>query len=151
MTRVWLIMPTYNEAANLTGIVRATVAELERVAPGDHRIVVVDDNSPDGTGELADSLAAELEQLEVIHRPAKNGLGQAYLAGFARALDGGAELVVEMDADFSHDPRYLPDLIAASADADLVLGSRYVTGGAVRDWGLLRRLVSRGGGLYARA
>lgn len=148
--RVWLIMPTYNEASNLIGILRATATELDRTVSGDYRILVVDDNSPDGTGAIADSLAEELDGLEVLHRPAKNGLGQAYLAGFARALDGGAELVIEMDADFSHDPRYLPELIAASADADLVLGSRYVPGGAVRDWGLLRRMVSRGGSLYAR-
>ena len=147
---IWLIIPTYNERANLDAIVRAAAAELERAAPGEHRILVVDDNSPDGTGAIADSLAAELPAVEVLHRPAKNGLGQAYLAGFARALAGGAELVIEMDADFSHDPRYLPELLAAAEDADLVLGSRYVAGGGVRDWGLVRRLVSRGGGLYAR-
>jgi dolichol-phosphate mannosyltransferase len=148
--RIWLIIPTYNEAPNLDGIVRATMAELERTAPGEHRILVVDDNSPDGTGRIADSLASELPGLEVLHRPGKSGLGQAYLAGFARALAGGAELVIEMDADFSHDPRYLPELIAAAGDADLVLGSRYVPGGGVRDWGLVRRLISRGGGIYAR-
>ena len=147
---VWLIMPTYNEAANLDGIVRATVGELERAVPGDHRILVVDDNSPDGTGEIADSLAVELPSVEVLHRPGKAGLGQAYLAGFALALEAGAQMVIEMDADFSHDPRYLPELIAAAGEADLVLGSRYVAGGGVRDWGLVRRLVSRGGGLYAR-
>jgi len=147
---VWLIMPTYNEAANLDGIVRATAAELERAVPGDHRILVVDDNSPDGTGALADSLALELPSVEVLHRPGKAGLGQAYLAGFALALEAGAQMVIEMDADFSHDPRYVPELIAATGEADLVLGSRYVAGGGVRDWGLVRRLVSRGGGLYAR-
>jgi dolichol-phosphate mannosyltransferase len=147
---VWLIMPTYNEAANLDGIVRATAAELERAVPGDHRILVVDDNSPDGTGEIADSLAMELPSVEVLHRPGKAGLGQAYLAGFALALEAGARMVIEMDADFSHDQRYLPELIAAAGEADLVLGSRYVAGGGVRDWGLVRRLVSRGGGLYAR-
>jgi dolichol-phosphate mannosyltransferase len=111
---------------------------------------VVDDNSPDGTGAIADRLAAELGVLEVLHRPGKAGLGQAYLAGFARALGAGAERVIEMDADFSHDPKYLGPLIESSADADLVLGSRYVAGGGVRDWGLLRRIISRGGGLYAR-
>jgi dolichol-phosphate mannosyltransferase len=147
---VWLIMPTYNERANIDGIVRAATAELEQAAPDIHRILIVDDNSPDGTGALADALAAELETVEVLHRPGKGGLGQAYLAGFARALAGGAELVIEMDADFSHEPRYLPQLLAASQDADLVLGSRYVPGGGVRDWGLLRRLISRGGGIYAR-
>ncbi len=99
---------------------------------------------------LRTALAAELDYLEVLHRSAKSGLGHAYLAGFARALSGGAELVIEMDADFSHDPRYLPDLLEAAKEADLVLGSRYVSGGGVRDWGMLRRLVSRGGGLYAR-
>jgi dolichol-phosphate mannosyltransferase len=146
---VWVVIPTYNEAATLERIVRATAEQLLRVAPGGHRILVVDDNSPDGTGAIADSLAAELGVVEVLHRTAKNGLGQAYLAGFARAL-AGAELVCEMDADFSHDPRYLGDLLAAAEHADLVLGSRYVRGGGVRDWGLLRRLISRGGCLYAR-
>jgi dolichol-phosphate mannosyltransferase len=147
---VWLIMPTYNERANIDAIVHAAASELGRAAPAAHRILIVDDNSPDGTGQLADRLAAELDVVEVLHRPGKAGLGQAYLAGFAQALAGGAELVIEMDADFSHDPRYLPQLLAAAQDADLVLGSRYVAGGGVRDWGLLRRLVSRGGGLYAR-
>jgi dolichol-phosphate mannosyltransferase len=149
-TPVWVVIPTYNEAANVEAIVRATVSELERLAPGEHRVLIVDDNSPDGTGELADALAGELEAVEVLHRSGKMGLGQAYLAGFARALGAGANLVVEMDADFSHDPRHLGELLAASEQADLVLGSRYVPGGGVRDWGLLRRVLSRGGGLYAR-
>ncbi len=148
---IWLIIPTYNEAENLPGIVRAASSALAGVAPEDHRILVVDDNSPDGTGMLADSLAADHEWVEVLHRPRKSGLGYAYLAGFTHALANEAQLLIEMDADFSHDPRYLPDLLAAAQDADLVLGSRYVVGGGVRDWGLLRRLVSRGGGLYARA
>jgi dolichol-phosphate mannosyltransferase len=148
--QVWVVIPTYNEAANIEGIVRATVAELDRVAPGGYRILVVDDNSPDGTGKIADRLAAAQPQVEVMHRAAKTGLGHAYLAGFARALDGGAELVIEMDADFSHDPRYLGPLLDAAKEADLVLGSRYVAGGGVEDWGLLRRLISRGGGFYAR-
>jgi dolichol-phosphate mannosyltransferase len=147
---VWVVIPTYNEAANIEGIVRAAVAELERVAPGRHRVLIVDDNSPDGTGEKADRLAESLDRVEVLHRPAKTGLGHAYLAGFDLALRGGAELVIEMDADFSHDPRYLEPLINAAEDADLVLGSRYVAGGGVENWGLLRRLISRGGGLYAR-
>jgi dolichol-phosphate mannosyltransferase len=147
---IWLIMPTYNERANLDGIVRAAAAELERIATGSYRILIVDDNSPDGTGALADALAAELETIEVLHRPTKTGLGSAYRAGFARALDAGAKLVIEMDADFSHDPRYLPQLLDTAQEADLVLGSRYVPGGGVRDWGLVRRLISRGGGLYAR-
>jgi dolichol-phosphate mannosyltransferase len=148
--RVWLIIPTYNERANLDSIVRAAAAELERAVPASYRILIVDDDSPDGTGVLADQLAAELDRVEVLHRSTKAGLGQAYRAGFGRALDAGAELVIEMDADFSHDPRYLPQLLQAAEDADLVLGSRYVPGGGVRDWGLIRRLVSRGGGAYAR-
>jgi dolichol-phosphate mannosyltransferase len=147
---VWLIIPTYNEAENLANIVRAAASELERAVPGDHRILIVDDNSPDGTGAIADSLAAEFAGVDVLHRPGKSGLGQAYLAGFERALSGGAQWVIEMDADFSHNPRYLPELLAAAQEADLVLGSRYVPGGGVRDWGLLRRLISRGGGWYAR-
>jgi dolichol-phosphate mannosyltransferase len=144
------VIPTYNEAPTLERIVRATAEQLAIVAPQNHRILVVDDNSPDGTGAIADGLAAELEAVEVLHRTAKNGLGQAYLAGFARALAAGAELVCEMDADFSHDPAYLKDLLEAAETADLVLGSRYVHGGGVRDWGLLRRLISRGGCIYAR-
>ena len=147
---VWVVMPTYNEAANVDRIVRATARQLEELIPGDSRILIVDDASPDGTGELADALAAELAEVEVLHRGGKAGLGQAYLAGFARALGGGAELVIEMDADFSHDPSYLAGLLEAAKDADLVLGSRYIQGGGVRDWGLVRRLVSRGGCLYAR-
>jgi dolichol-phosphate mannosyltransferase len=148
--RLWAVIPTYNEAVNVERIVRTADAELERIMPGDHRILVVDDNSPDGTGAIADALAAELPAVEVLHRPEKDGLGNAYRDGFAHVLTAGAELVIEMDADFSHDPCYLPGLVEASSKADLVLGSRYVPGGGVRDWGLLRRLVSRGGGLYAR-
>jgi dolichol-phosphate mannosyltransferase len=147
---VWLIIPTYNERANLGGIVRAAAAELERAVPGAFRILIVDDNSPDGTGDLADELSAELDTVEVLHRPAKAGLGHAYRAGFALALDAGAAMVIEMDADFSHDPRYLPTLLTEAETADLVLGSRYVPGGGVRDWGVLRRLISRCGGVYAR-
>jgi dolichol-phosphate mannosyltransferase len=149
-TPLWVVIPTYNEAANIDPIVRATVAELHRVAGREFRVLVVDDDSPDGTGAIADQVAGELEEVQVLHRSAKTGLGHAYLAGFAVALDAGAELVMEMDADFSHDPRYLGDLLGAAQGADLVLGSRYVPGGGVRDWGLLRRLISRGGGLYAR-
>jgi dolichol-phosphate mannosyltransferase len=148
--RVWVVIPTYNEASNVEPIVRAAADELARVAPDQHRILIVDDNSPDGTGVIADSLAAQLPSVEVLHRSAKAGLGNAYLAGFERALAGGAELVIEMDADFSHDPAHLGDLLTAAGDADLVLGSRYVPGGGVRDWGWLRRMVSRGGGTYAR-
>jgi dolichol-phosphate mannosyltransferase len=147
---VWVVIPTYNEAANIEGIVRAAVAELERVAPDGHRILIVDDNSPDGTGVIADRLAEAQPQVEVLHRATKTGLGHAYLAGFARALSGDAEIVIEMDADFSHDPRYLGPLLEAAKTADLVLGSRYVEGGGVEDWGLVRRLISRGGCFYAR-
>jgi dolichol-phosphate mannosyltransferase len=149
-TRVWVVVPTFNEADNIDRLLRACAEELDRVVPGEYSLLVVDDNSPDGTGAIADAVARELHAVEVLHRPEKSGLGHAYLAGFSRALAGGAELVVEMDADFSHDPRYLGGLLAAARDADLVLGSRYVHGGGIRDWGLLRRLVSRGGGIYAR-
>jgi dolichol-phosphate mannosyltransferase len=148
---VWVVIPTYNEAANVENIVHATAAELERVAPDAHRILIVDDNSPDGTGRIADDLADRMPQVEVLHRAGKTGLGHAYLAGFARALEGEAELVVEMDADFSHDPRYLEGLLDAARDADLVLGSRYVEGGGIEDWGIVRRLISHGGCVYARA
>jgi dolichol-phosphate mannosyltransferase len=148
--RVWVVIPTYNEAPNVERIVRAVGGELDRLAAGDYRILVVDDNSPDGTGAIADQLTEELPAVEVLHRSAKSGLGHAYLAGFARALSGGAAFVIEMDADFSHDPRYLRGLLEAAQSADLVLGSRYVEGGGVRNWGLVRRLISRGGGLYAR-
>jgi dolichol-phosphate mannosyltransferase len=148
MPGAWLILPTYNEAENVDAIVRAARSELRE---GDH-ILIVDDNSPDGTGHLADALAAELPGVEVMHRPGKQGLGRAYLAGFAHALAAGADYVLEMDADFSHDPADLPRLIAAAeGGADLVLGSRYVDGGGVEDWGKLREFVSRGGSWYARA
>jgi dolichol-phosphate mannosyltransferase len=143
----WLILPTYNEAENVGPIVRAARAQMRP----DDRILVVDDNSPDGTGAVADELAHELHGVAVIHRPGKQGLGRAYLAGFAYALERGADLVLEMDSDFSHDPADLPRLIAAAEHGgDLVLGSRYVHGGSVTDWGLLRKLVSRGGSWYAR-
>ncbi|MBD0337943.1 MAG: polyprenol monophosphomannose synthase [Thermoleophilia bacterium] len=114
------------------------------------RVLVIDDASPDGTGELADRLASELDYVDVLHRPRKEGLGPAYLAGFERALADGAELVLEMDCDFSHDPADVPRLIAAAADADLVIGSRYVEGGAIPSWGPLRRAISYGASLYAR-
>jgi dolichol-phosphate mannosyltransferase len=149
MAGAWLILPTYNEAENVERFVQAVLDPLASAA-GEHRILIVDDASPDGTGRIADDLATRTEAVEVLHRPAKEGLGPAYLAGFARALDGGAELILEMDADFSHDPDDLPRLIAAARDADLVLGSRYVEGGGVSDWGLLRRALSRGGSWYAR-
>jgi dolichol-phosphate mannosyltransferase len=147
---LWVVIPTYNEAANVEQIVRAVLAECERVAPTGFRVLIVDDSSPDGTGAIADALARELTVVEVLHRATKTGLGHAYLAGFAKALGGGAELVIEMDADFSHDPSYLGPLLSAAKEADLVLGSRYVPGGGVRDWGVLRRVISRCGGIYAR-
>ncbi len=147
---VWLILPTYDEAENVEQVVAAAHEVLERSAPGDHRILVVDDGSPDGTGAIADRLAAALDAVEVLHRTVREGLGPAYLAGFAHALAQGAELILEMDADMSHDPADLARLLAAAVDADLVLGSRYVAGGGVADWGAVRRLVSRGGSWYAR-
>ena len=141
----WVIVPTYNEADNLAAIAPAI---LERL-PG-ARLLVVDDDSPDGTGRLADSLAAADPRVAVCHRRVKAGLGPAYLEGFGVALAGGAERIVQMDADWSHDPAYLPALVGALDRADLAIGSRYVAGGGVRDWGFLRRLISRGGSLFAR-
>ena len=130
----WLILPTYDEAENIEPIVHAALAVLGRAAPGAHRILIVDDGSPDGTGEIAARLAAEHEPVEVLHRTVREGLGPAYLAGFALALDRGAAFVMEMDSDFSHDPADLSRLLVAARDADLVLGSRYVRGGGVSDW-----------------
>jgi dolichol-phosphate mannosyltransferase len=148
-TRTWLILPTYNEAENLASFVAAVVAELAS-ATREYRILIVDDSSPDGTGEIADHLAAHMACVEVLHRPRKEGLGAAYLAGFERALTEGAELILEMDADFSHDPRDIPRLVAASAHTDMVVGSRYVAGGGVKDWSIGRRLLSSFGCWYAR-
>jgi dolichol-phosphate mannosyltransferase len=144
--RAYVCLPTYNERENLEPMVTAL---LERLGPED-RVLVIDDSSPDGTGELADRLAAKYDRVEVLHRPAKKGLGPAYLAGFRRALAGDAELILEVDCDFSHDPADVPRLIAAAADADLVLGSRYVAGGHIENWGFARRFVSRAGSLYAQ-
>ncbi len=149
MSGVWLILPSYNEAENIERIVAAALPQL--AATGfDHRVLVVDDGSPDGTGQIADRLAAENPRVEVLHRTSKDGIGPAYLAGFRHALAGGADLLMEMDSDFSHDPVDIPRLVAAAERADLVLGSRYVSGGGVTDWGFLRRVISRGGSLYAR-
>jgi dolichol-phosphate mannosyltransferase len=144
--RATVCLPTYDERENIEAIVAAL---LERLGPDDG-VLVIDDNSPDGTGEIADSLAAGEPRVSVLHRAEKEGLGPAYLAGFRRALADGAELVLEMDADFSHDPEDVPRLIAAAAEADVVLGSRYVRGGRVENWGPLRRFVSRAGSLYAQ-
>ncbi|HEV2924733.1 MAG TPA: polyprenol monophosphomannose synthase [Solirubrobacteraceae bacterium] len=147
----WLILPTYNEAENIRAIVSASAEVLAGAAPEGFRLLVVDDGSPDGTGSIADGMAVEHEWLEVLHRTEKNGIGPAYLAGFRYALDGGAGYVMEMDSDFSHDPADLARLLAAArGEADLALGSRYVPGGGVTDWGLLRRFISEGGSTYAR-
>jgi dolichol-phosphate mannosyltransferase len=143
---VWVVLPTYNEAENLERIAGEILEQL----PATGRILIVDDNSPDGTGEIADRLAESSDSIQVLHRAVKEGLGPAYLAGFRVALDGGAQQIIEMDADFSHDPAYLPALIAATERADLAIGSRYVDGGGVRDWGATRRFISRGGSAYAR-
>lgn len=144
---VWVILPTYDEAENIGPISAAILEALPEAT-----LLVVDDGSPDGTGQLADALAAADPRVRVRHRSAKQGLGRAYLDGFGRALDGGATVVVQMDADFSHDPAVLPDLIGpvVAGEADLVIGSRYTAGGGVVDWGFGRRLISRGGSLFAR-
>ena len=143
----WVVLPTYDEADNIRPISAAILEALPEA-----RLLVVDDGSPDGTGDIADTLAAADPRIQVLHRPAKQGLGRAYLAGFAIAVDRGASIVVQMDADFSHDPTVLPSLIEPIrvGTADLVIGSRYTSGGGVVDWGLGRRLISRGGSLFAR-
>lgn len=147
----WLILPTYNEAENVRAIVTAAGEVLERAAREGFRVLVVDDGSPDGTGRIAEEMAAEREWLQVLHRSEKNGIGPAYLAGFRHALDSGAGYVMEMDSDFSHDPADLARLLQAVYDgADLALGSRYVPGGGVEEWGMLRRFISEGGSTYAR-
>jgi dolichol-phosphate mannosyltransferase len=139
-------LPTYNERENLEPMVTA----LRDVLGEEGIVLVIDDNSPDGTGQIADRLAAADERVHVVHRPRKEGLGPAYLAGFERALALGADLIMEMDCDFSHDPADVQRLAAAAETADLVVGSRYVPGGGTRNWGLVRRLISRGGSLYAQ-
>jgi dolichol-phosphate mannosyltransferase len=144
--RALVCLPTYNERENLEPMLQA----LGEVLGPEDGVLVIDDASPDGTGEIADRLAGERPNVQVLHRTAKQGIGPAYLAGFRHALAAGAELVLEMDCDFSHDPNAVPQLIAAATDADLVLGSRYVRGGGTRNWGLVRRTISRGGSLYAQ-
>lgn len=152
----WLVLPTYNESENIEAIVSAASDVLRRASPSGFSILVVDDGSPDGTGDIADRLAAENDWLRVLHRTNKEGIGPAYLAGFKHALDEGAGFVMEMDSDFSHDPADLARLLSAAdpdgagGGADLALGSRYVKGGGVADWGLLRRFISYGGSTYAR-
>ena len=146
---VVVCLPTYNERDNLGPMVRA-LDDVVRRHELDARVLVIDDSSPDGTGELADRLTGEFRFLSVLHRPKKDGLGPAYLAGFVWALATDADRIVEMDCDFSHDPEDLPRLLAATENADLALGSRYVEGGGTRNWSLARRAVSRFGSLYAR-
>jgi dolichol-phosphate mannosyltransferase len=151
----WLILPTYNESENLERMIDAASEVLERAAPEGFAILVADDSSPDGTGEIADRLAERHQWMHVLHRGKKEGIGPAYVAGFKYALEHGADYVMEMDCDFSHDPADLQRLLAAvdrgsGGDADLALGSRYVQGGGVTDWGLLRRFISYGGSTYAR-
>jgi dolichol-phosphate mannosyltransferase len=147
--RIAICLPTYNERDNVGPMVRA-LANVIAERSLDANVLVIDDASPDGTGELADRLAREHEWLSVLHRERKEGLGPAYVAGFRRALADGAELIIEMDCDFSHDPLDVPRLVEATRNADLVVGSRYVAGGGTRNWGPLRRAVSRGGSVYAR-
>jgi dolichol-phosphate mannosyltransferase len=142
-----VVLPTYNEAEGIESIVSAILGQI----PSDGRILIVDDSSPDGTGQIADRLAARHDAVSVLHRARKEGLGPAYVAGFRRALDDGAAIVGQMDSDFSHDPEELPKLIAATATADMAIGSRYVSEGAIADWGPGRRSISRFGNVYARA
>ncbi len=141
----WLVLPTYEEAGNIEAIVRSALANM----PEGSKVLVVDDNSPDGTGDIAADLREELP-VEVLHRAGKEGLASAYIAGFEHVLGHGAQLVLQMDSDFSHDPADLSRLIEAAGSADVVLGSRYVAGGGVRDWSLVRQAISRGGSAYAR-
>jgi dolichol-phosphate mannosyltransferase len=152
VTRAWIVIPTYNEAENLPSLIAAVRTEMAGTSGIDCSILVVDDNSPDGTGRIAGRLAEAHHDVHVLHRPAKAGLASAYIAGFRVALAAGAQYVLEMDGDFSHDPADLPRLLAVARDgADVVLGSRYVAGGVVEGWAWGRRLLSRAGGLYARA
>jgi dolichol-phosphate mannosyltransferase len=143
---ICICLPTYNERANLEPM----VDRLGEILGEDGLVLVIDDSSPDGTGEIADRLAAERPWVKPLHRPRKEGLGPAYLAGFRRALELGADFIFELDCDFSHDPADIPRLAAAAEEADLVIGSRYVPGGGTRNWGLVRRVISRGGSLYAQ-
>lgn len=140
-----ICIPTYNERENLPNILPAIFAQVPEV-----HVLVIDDQSPDGTGQIADALAAEDPRIHVLHRTKKEGLGPAYIAGFRWALERDYDTILEMDADFSHKPEYLPEMIAQTRSYDVVVGSRYIAGGGTSDWGLGRRLISRGGGLYSR-
>jgi dolichol-phosphate mannosyltransferase len=140
-----IVMPTYNECENIESMVR----QLFGLDVG-LSMIIVDDNSPDGTGDIADSLAVEFPQLKVEHRAGKQGLGTAYKHGFKVAMDMGADYIFEMDADFSHNPKYIPEFLEAIKQHDIVIGSRYVDGGGTENWGWSRKLISRGGSLYAR-
>jgi dolichol-phosphate mannosyltransferase len=142
----WLVVPTYDEAENIEPLIEQALVHL----PAPRTVLIVDDGSPDGTGAIADRLAAKRDEVRVLHRESKEGLGPAYVAGFRAALDGGAEIVAQMDADFSHDPGDLPRLLGALEHADVALGSRYAPGGGVEQWGPTRKLISRGGSAYAR-
>lgn len=140
-----IVIPTYNESDNIERLVKEILALECGVS-----ILIVDDNSPDGTGEIADRLSGELDMVHVVHRESKQGLGTAYVHGFKVALDMGADLIFEMDADFSHDPRYIPQFLSASNDHDVIIGSRYVEGGGTENWSIIREVISRGGSLYSR-
>lgn len=152
--RFLIVIPTYNEIQNLRGLVENvfqvvdTKAHLYDVTEAN--VLVVDDNSPDGTGKLADELAAKDSRVHVLHRQQKNGLGKAYVAGFAWGLDQGFDCICEMDADFSHNPSYLPEIWRLLKDHDVVVGSRYVPGGGIHNWGMGRKIISQGGSIYAR-
>jgi dolichol-phosphate mannosyltransferase len=148
--RLWVCVPTYNERENVEAFVAAVLRVFDD-AGLNGSVLVIDDGSPDGTGVIADAIAAREPRVSVLHRTSKDGLGPAYRDGFHQALSHGADLVMEIDCDFSHDPRAIPSLVAATRSADLALGSRYTKGGGVADWGLARRIISRGGSLYAQA
>ncbi|MGZ3649596.1 MAG: polyprenol monophosphomannose synthase [Bdellovibrionota bacterium] len=150
-----IVIPTYNEIQNLKGLTESVFQVVDSKAHlygvKEVNVLIVDDNSPDGTGKLADEIAKKEPRLSVLHRNEKNGLGKAYVAGFAWALDRGYDAICEMDADFSHNPQYLPEFWRLLKDHDVVMGSRYVDGGGVRNWGITRQVISRGGSVYARA
>lgn len=149
VSNLWICLPTYNELENLERMIRA-LGEQRAEHDLPMTVLIIDDGSPDGTGDVADRLVAELDWVQVLHRTSKEGLGRAYLAGFQVALDAGADLIMEMDCDFSHDPKDVARMYAARDEADLILGSRGVAGGGVRGWPLTRRIISRGGSFYAR-